>query len=155
MKLYEMLDQNKVWIDGQGVTHELKTMDPMHRDNVLAWLERRVDSLKAGYEFRLLMGPQPGGDAASDCFDAAMDELMDMSDEEWFEELPLVRKLRKLKRRQTETLSAARRSRPLRRVERDVQGPEPLDLPGARFVCFVEPVNDAQQDRREWWDNGR
>jgi hypothetical protein len=94
--LVRRLHQGEMWVAQDGRALPLVDMDPDHRRNLLAWLRRNAKRLKWSEEMSLCLGPQPSGDAASDCFDAMLDRLAATPAAEWIEDLPLVARLREL-----------------------------------------------------------
>jgi hypothetical protein len=93
---WDRLHEGTHWLDGDGKLWKLENMRPDHRRNVLAHLEKRAKGLKSQYEWSLLRGPQPHGDAACDAFDAGMTQLMEQKPITWLNEQPLVIRLREL-----------------------------------------------------------
>lgn len=90
------LYQDEVWITKDGHTLRLVDMTPEHRQNLLAWIRRNSSRLKLSAELSLCTGPEPSGDAASDCFDSMFDEVLRTPAAQWIEEQPLVVRLREL-----------------------------------------------------------
>lgn len=89
--LLDHLEQVTYW-NGE----RLRSMEPEHKRNLLAWLMKHADSLKTAEENRFMSGPMPSGDAATDGFDDVMGELLDKDSHEWLDEKPLVVRLREL-----------------------------------------------------------
>jgi hypothetical protein len=90
------LYQAEVWVAQDGRELPLTAMTPEHRRNLLAFLRRNAARLKLSAEWDLALGPQPSGDAASDCFDSMCDQIARTPAAEWLEEQPLVGRLREL-----------------------------------------------------------
>lgn len=90
------LDNDETWTTGDGETIALEDMEPRHRRNVLAWLEKRAEALKLADDLSLCSVVGPSGDAASDMFEMSVGQQFEMSAAEWLEEQPLVIALRDL-----------------------------------------------------------
>lgn len=88
------LHQNEVWQDRSGNIWLIPEMATSHIENLLGWLERRKLQLKLGADFGMTFGPLPSGEAACDAFESAHQELLEATADDWFDNLPLVRKLR-------------------------------------------------------------
>ena len=76
---YWLLNQGEFWWDRSGARHRVREMQPTHRYNCLAMLERGAARTGERYSWGFLasgMGPLgPSGDAACDAFDSACDGL--------------------------------------------------------------------------------
>lgn len=94
------LDQAETWTSNDGREQRIEEMDPRHRRNVINWLVRNAEGLKAGEEMLMCTGPQPSGDAACDAFDGELSRLMEMDAQDWLDAKPLMRRLRKVQRKQ-------------------------------------------------------
>lgn len=94
----DVLSQDEVWYPKTGDPIRVDEMSLRYKKNVLAFLERRAPTLKAAYEWRMIAGPQPSGDAAQDAFDSAMGELFEMQPIKWLYRTPLVERLEQLVR---------------------------------------------------------
>src|SRR6202008_4014097 len=82
----DLLDQEEFWFTGNEVI-KISDMDRRHRLNSAAWMVKRADPLHHLYvEHMVFGGPIPRGDAAIDCFEAALDEVLDASPEDWIKE---------------------------------------------------------------------
>lgn len=90
------LFQDREWRSGDGRVNRLKDLDPRHRRNLIAWLERRAARLKMAYEFSLATGPQPSGEMACDAFESEQAVLWETGDQEWLNSTPLMIRLRKI-----------------------------------------------------------
>jgi len=89
---YDLFQQTTWWQDIGGTWHELATMDPRHRDNLLPFLRRRAKHYRDAAShaaIRLFY------DAPDDVYEAAMDEFDTPTDEAWLEATPLARELRR------------------------------------------------------------
>lgn len=72
------LDQDRIWIDKDGVRHRLDTMDPDHRANLIPFLRgnvRTLYSIDRGFPVAL------------------RDDIDPIEAEEWLAATPLMRKL--------------------------------------------------------------
>src|SRR5262245_15371328 len=49
--IYVLLNQDKIWIDRQGVKHEVHKMDSNYRENILRFLLHRAEPLFWAYAF--------------------------------------------------------------------------------------------------------
>jgi hypothetical protein len=103
MPLVDRLFQDEIWVSWEGQNGSrtllpigLEEMSQRHRENVMTVLISKSASLKYQYEKNLIEGPQPRGDAASDAYDAAMQQLWDQDPEEWMEATPLYKRLAEL-----------------------------------------------------------
>lgn len=84
-----LLGQEKIWVSVDGEI-EIDDMTPEHRSNLLSWLEQRKDRLKMMEEIELC-APSAFGQPPDD----VVDEMLSISADEWFEDQPLVRRLRR------------------------------------------------------------
>lgn len=93
--LIELLMQDDVWVDGNGVTHRVETMDLRHCRNVHALLLRNAASLVHSAEASAMAGPMLYGDVARDGFNGVLDELdqATMDPEAWVRQQPLMEAL--------------------------------------------------------------
>lgn len=82
------------WPKGATEPIRVKDMSVRYKRNVLAFLERRADRLKQGAEWELA-GVQMNGEHAQDSIDQMLDVLMRTSTLEWFNDLPLIKRLRR------------------------------------------------------------
>lgn len=89
-----LLNQEKTWVDAEGTAWLLEEMDPRHRLNVLNLLTRSRASLAMREAIEHLAGPLAarGDIAAAD----EADYLAERDVDEWFNRLPLIRRLRAL-----------------------------------------------------------
>lgn len=95
-----ILDQGKVWLPyGADKPIRLKSMEPAHVANLLAFLDRRKHTMKLALEnYRFnVVASHDGGEMAHDSLTEIAEQLFDQSVDEWFNELPLIVKLRQLK----------------------------------------------------------
>lgn len=95
-----LLEQRVWWVPREEPPIKLKDMAPSHRKHLLAFLRRNAARYKQYAEVQfigLATGPMgPGGDAATDAVNSAMDELFNQSPKDWLEEQPLVKRLAKM-----------------------------------------------------------
>lgn len=91
-RMLRMLRQDEVWIGGDGSQLSIEDMEQRHVDNLLAWLWRNRVRLRAMEEFEFVVFDAP--DEVQDEYYATTGA---MEDREWFEDLPLVQKLRELR----------------------------------------------------------
>lgn len=90
------LHQDRWWVTSDGTRIRIKDMTPRHRRNLKAWLERNAQALKTAEENTLWgLSMHVGGEMALDALDAEISRLMEMSPQEWLEETPFYRKLRR------------------------------------------------------------
>lgn len=89
----QLLDQDVWWLTKDKRAIQVADMETGHIRNLIGFLQRRADQLKQRYELSIIRGPQPSGDAATDCFDDAMSHLFDQPADKWIEEFPLMQKL--------------------------------------------------------------
>lgn len=92
--LVERLNQSEFWYTADGRAIRPADMEPQHRQNTIAWLERHAQSLHFQYTWSLIHGPQPSGEMACDAFDSMLDELEEQDPLEWLNEQPLMQALR-------------------------------------------------------------
>lgn len=96
--VYVLLDQDEWWEPKDGPPKRVNELAPSHVRRLLAWLERRAPALKSRYEWSIASFPYSSGEAAQDCFDQAQEELWKTPVSVWFEQFPLIKKLRELDR---------------------------------------------------------
>jgi len=90
---WDLLHQRRWWKDVNGEFHELATMDPRHRDNLLPFLRRRASKLRndAHYDASRQFYAAP-----DEVYEEAMQEFDNgFSDEGWLNLTPLVMELRR------------------------------------------------------------
>lgn len=93
---FDVLHQDREWIDRDGIRWRLEDMTVSHRRNLLGWLRRRAAALEFRDALLLLGGPfAPRGDMASMACDDFLDERADHPGA-WLETLPLVKRLAEL-----------------------------------------------------------
>lgn len=90
----EILNQDKVWVDRNGMVYQLETMDPHYRSNLIPFLRgnaRRLQEIAEDhfYEITLGMGDSDGVANAL----ASMEASFEAPAEAWLERTPLMRKL--------------------------------------------------------------
>lgn len=99
-KLQHAIHQDKLWTDREGNVWALEEMDEGHQLNLLFWLEDKMQSLHIGAEFTFVIESAdqlwPNSDAVQDSIDAEMERISQMTDDEWFNQLPLIIRLREL-----------------------------------------------------------
>lgn len=90
------LYQDRVWVDGQGVTHRLDEMDRHHRANLIPFLRGNANALQraaeANYWASALAMVDDPSDGVADAMDAIEAEFL-MPAEDWLESIPLMRRL--------------------------------------------------------------
>lgn len=107
--ILDRLENDREWVTGDGRTLKLEDMEPSHRANTLAWLERRLPFIWRCHVdteiVRLFLGPEPHTDAGMDGMDESLRDLTEEQSgvllrpeeaKEWFETQPLVKRLRAL-----------------------------------------------------------
>lgn len=87
---WELLDQDKIWVDGQGNVELLDEMDDKHLVNLKGWLLRNA----AVYQLQMLnamfqSSKSMGGEMALDAIDMEMDYLANKNPLLWMEEQEL------------------------------------------------------------------
>lgn len=95
-----ILHQDEVWLPlGATQPTRLRKMEPGHIANLLAFLDKRKKQLKFADEWRwtVVAANHDGGEMAQDALDNIAERTMEQSEEDWFNELPLVIELRRLK----------------------------------------------------------
>jgi hypothetical protein len=98
--------RDDAWTTRDGEEIPITEMEASHIANVIYFLERRARALHRLAIQKMiddLSGPfAPSGDWACDSFDAAFDELLNMSPMEWLASTPIVQALHaELQRRET------------------------------------------------------
>lgn len=89
---WELFQQIIWWKDVTGTWHELATMDPRHRDNLLPFLRRRARNYRDAAHHA---ATTTFYDAPDDVFESAMEPFEIYTDEQWLESTPLVRELQR------------------------------------------------------------
>lgn len=97
-----LMNQDVWWIDRQGSSHELATMDPRHRANLLPFLVRNALLYNTRCWFDHIRYAPTGhmSDGVADAMDAIEAEL-GLDPKVWLEQTPLVRRLREYEAQQT------------------------------------------------------
>jgi hypothetical protein len=74
-----LLDQDQIWIDGQGNRHDVAEMSVRYKANVIAFLERRAKLLEFHYSCgeALWFGSLDGGEMAMASLEDSMFEAQD------------------------------------------------------------------------------
>lgn len=75
----DLLNQGEIWIDREGRRLAISEMNPTHCQNVRNFLMRNSGGFLSAVYHRVLNGPQPSGDMASDGFDGILAELEEAS----------------------------------------------------------------------------
>jgi hypothetical protein len=91
-----MLEQNEIWVTRDDRTLRLEDMNSTHRKNLLAFLARRKVTLNLKMFTSYFGGYGPTADGALALYEREVGEFVDKPVDTWFEELPLVRRLREL-----------------------------------------------------------
>lgn len=94
------LYQKEVWTTRDGRTMRLEEMTRGHRENLLAYLERNIESIRfrLGWYWAVELGLHEGGDAAHDALEREAAFVDNAPAAELLESLPLVKRLRWLNR---------------------------------------------------------
>lgn len=89
------LDQTRVWTTRAGITMTLEEMDPGHRCNLMAMMERQAGQFKWRYEwsFGLEVAMHDGGEMAHDALEGELSRIENTPAVEWMRETPLYRRL--------------------------------------------------------------
>lgn len=93
-----MLKQRVWWRPKDSEPARLVDLAPSHRAHLLAFLRRNAAHYKDASEWGLInsIDGSHHGDVAGDALDSMVDELMGTSPQDWIEQRPLVKRLRKL-----------------------------------------------------------
>lgn len=87
------LRQDLVWVDVDGVEHEVASMSRRHAAAVVRFLERRARWIHDGECAEAMFMPAPRGEYASDAWDDEFAELLASKPLEWLRARPLMRAL--------------------------------------------------------------
>lgn len=90
----ELLRQDGVWMDRDGVVHRVEEMSRRYCAVVVRFLERRAALLHDGECAEWAFLPEPNGEQASFDFHDETDRLHAMDAAAWLDDQPLVRALR-------------------------------------------------------------
>lgn len=94
--VYALLEQDRVWVDAEGTQIPIEEMSITYVENVIGFLERRVEHL--AFQHGLGAAEVFGNyEDAHGFADRALDELWDRQSEDpegWLDSTPLMRKLR-------------------------------------------------------------
>lgn len=93
-----ILQQDEVWVNKRGEVLAIELMEPEHRQNAAAWLARylgpRLHHFTCLAEIASVSGPLgPRGDMAQYYANAELDELFNMSPQQFMETVPVYRAL--------------------------------------------------------------
>jgi len=94
------LYQNQYWETKDGRVLKVEDIEPDHRDNLIAWLERNANKLASDFIWDRLPFPNMRGDMAQLHAEEEWDREMRFaikSPVEWVRNTPLYRKLNELK----------------------------------------------------------
>lgn len=94
--LLGLLDQRVWWRPKDAEPLRLEEMEPSHRAHLLAFLRRNAARYKSAEWSFLSSTGGHHGDMAGDMLDSIMDELLETKPQNWIEQQPLVKRLRKL-----------------------------------------------------------
>lgn len=92
-------DQTETWTDRGGITRKLEDLKAGHRHNILRMLRERIGIIRLEKEGELLclgLDTNDPGELSQDASEIAIRELGDMTDDQLFESLPLVKRLREI-----------------------------------------------------------
>lgn len=91
----DLLGQGEIWVDSQGVTHEIAGMELRYARNIRTYLTRNGRALAEQAYHRVAFGMQPSGDMACDAVDAILEELLAAIEdpERWLADSELVKAL--------------------------------------------------------------
>lgn len=97
MRLPSVL-QNKAWTTQRGETLALEDMTREHRRNLLAYLRRRIDQIRHEllWYWALEVHGHEGGELAHEALECELEFVTRASDDELFDSLPLIKRLRSL-----------------------------------------------------------
>lgn len=86
------------WTTRDGWRIALEEMEPSHQEALLRFLRRRLRSIRWAVQnyWLLEVALHDGGEAAHDSLESELHAAIDSPDEEFFESLPLVCRLREL-----------------------------------------------------------
>lgn len=93
MNVFDLLEQDEVWVTQEGETLRLEDMEPRHRRNTLAFLRRRAHELHERMSLYYITVPAPTADIASLMFEREMTEHFEKEPKVWLEEQPLMQRL--------------------------------------------------------------
>jgi hypothetical protein len=84
--------QDRIWVDKDRQTHDIATMDPYHRKNVINFLRRKADVFAMSEYWRLAMEvPDDPSDGVFWAFEEMLAKLDDGP--AWMEDTPLMQEL--------------------------------------------------------------
>ena len=87
------LRKTDTWATKDGRTLALENIEPSHRANLLAFLQRRAAFAKQGVEAEYVYGHEPHGEMALEDFHSELDHIAWQSPEEWLSDQPLYKRL--------------------------------------------------------------
>jgi hypothetical protein len=98
MKLqWELLDQDKIWIDGLGLTNQLEDMSNEHLVNLKGWLIRHAPNFMLALMSDMYhAASHMNGEMAIDAIDGEIRQLEQQNAYLWMEERLLYRKINRL-----------------------------------------------------------
>jgi hypothetical protein len=70
MSIIDLLDQEEIWVDGQGVEHQITDMEPRYCANVVRFLLRQAEAIALAEDMAFLSVPMPDVDTVA--FDSVM-----------------------------------------------------------------------------------
>ncbi|MEU4231157.1 hypothetical protein AB0F17_43270 [Nonomuraea sp. NPDC026600] len=96
MDWFDLLDQDQVWIDGDGREHQIAAMDPAYCRRVLAWLHRHAGDVTNAAAAAIDRAPLPDVDTVAYDIVAFSSETAEMRDDPhaWLVTTPLITTLR-------------------------------------------------------------
>ena len=95
--VYDVLSQDQVWTDRDGIVHTVATMDANHAAACAGLLWQRRRRLHDAFCWSAVLrmpNPDMTGDMAMLSLEQDMDELFDTSPDEWIQTTPLYRALK-------------------------------------------------------------
>ncbi|GLY55342.1 hypothetical protein [Lentzea sp. NBRC 102530] len=98
MDVFDLLEQDEVWVDVHGTEHDISDMEPRYVGNVIRFMERKAQALINGYAWSMVKTTSmPGADThafdvVTAAFGAELDEMY-RDPVAWLRELPLMKAL--------------------------------------------------------------
>jgi hypothetical protein len=94
----------QIWTTRDGTQIPVSEMTDSHLANAIAYLERTADARLAYETANLLSGPTPTGAMAQDAYEQGMQELFDMTPDDYLEQDDAYQALLAEKERRTEAI---------------------------------------------------
>lgn len=145
MKAHEIFGQTLTWFDRWGEAHELESMDPDYRSNLIPFLRRSA----AAFQLAVVRSARRSirsGDDMADAHRRRLDFELSEEPETWLERQPLMQRLVELEQGRTieEREATARRNRFYEEATgyEKITVPDPLLCPGCDGTgCLGNPAD--------------